>query len=90
MFPDLYSIAVDTDASVRSLIMFGENGRSGCWNLQFIRDFHDWELEGVNDLMGLLYSRQIVESNKDCLFWKLESKWERPTIIIYTDGVDLF
>lgn len=41
---------------MHSLIMFGEDGRSGCWNLRFFRDFYDWELEGENDLMDLLCS----------------------------------
>lgn len=41
---------------MHSLITFGEDGRSGCWNLRFFRDFYDWELEGENDLMDLLCS----------------------------------
>lgn len=41
---------------MHSLIMFGEDGRSGCCNHRFLRDFHDWELEGENDPMDFLYS----------------------------------
>lgn len=54
---------------MHSLIMFGEDGRSGCWNLRFLKDFYDWELEGENDLMDLLYSGLVVERNENCLFW---------------------
>ena len=43
------------DASVSSLIGFrGEDG-SHCWNLRSICNFYDWELEGLDFLMDLLY-----------------------------------
>ena len=48
--------------------------RSGCWNLRFLMDLHDWELEGVNELMDLPYSKQVIERNEDCLHWNLDRK----------------
>jgi hypothetical protein len=61
---------MEKGASVHSSINFRGNNRSLCWNLQFIGDFHDWELE---DMMDILYSRQISEGN-NCVYWKLDGK----------------
>ena len=36
-------------------------------------DFHDWELEGVNELVDLIYSRKHSEGSEDFM----ESGWER-------------
>lgn len=56
---------MEKDASVHSLITFGEECRSGCWNLRFLMDFHDWELEVMKDLMNFLYSKQLADRNDD-------------------------
>ena len=58
---------MEKDASVHSLITLGEDGRSGCWNLRFLMDFCDWELEVMKELMDFLYSKQFffLISNKN-------------------------
>jgi hypothetical protein len=66
--------AVDKDTLVLSLIIFGGGNGSLCWNLSFFRAFQDWELERVNELINLRYSRKISEGNYDCLFCTLDGK----------------
>ena len=66
--------AVDKDTLVLSLIIFGGDNGSLCWNLSFFRAFQDWELERVNELINLHYSRKISEGNDDCLFCTLDGK----------------
>ena len=60
--------AVDKDTLVLSLIIFGGDNGSLCWNLSFFRAIQDWELERVNELINLHYSRKI------CLFCTLDGK----------------
>ena len=43
------------EASVSSLIGFSGEDGSYCWNLRFICNFYDWELEGLDFLMDLLF-----------------------------------
>ena len=50
---------MEKDAFVHSLITFGEDGRSGYWNLRFLMDFRDWELEVMKELMDFLYSKHF-------------------------------
>lgn len=41
LYLDVYSIAVEKNASVYLLIIFGEDDKSWCWNLRFLSDFHE-------------------------------------------------
>jgi hypothetical protein len=43
------------------------------WNLRFIRNFHDWELEGVESVMDYLYSQISLLGGADCMSWGLNS-----------------
>ena len=74
-FSEICLIAVEKDAFVQSLYTIRGDTRTLCWNLGILRDFHDWELEGVNGLMELIYSKQILENQEDCLVWNPDGKW---------------
>lgn len=63
IFPELYGIACDEDASVVKRISF--SGDSYHWNVSFIQLVQDWELR-VN---YLLYGFD--------LFWSVERGWNR-------------
>ena len=47
----------------------GSEFRSGGWNLRFLRDFNDWELDMIEDLLYVLrgYKPSMEE---DSVCWK--------------------
>ena len=48
-FPHLYTLAADRNAKIEDL--WDQNVGEGGWNLRFIRDFNDWEVELVEELL---------------------------------------
>lgn len=58
---DLYSIAEGKDGSVSSLIGFSGEDRSHCWNLRFICNCYDWELEELDFLMDVILTLTCLE-----------------------------
>ena len=48
-FSHLYILAAHRNASIEE--MWDQNVGEGGWNLRFIRDFNDWEVEMVGDLL---------------------------------------
>lgn len=59
------------DASVFTLLSSkGEEGPC-TWNLRFICDFHDWELELLDSVMDLLYSKFPFIGATYCMKWVL-------------------
>ena len=44
---------------------FGQGG----WNLRFSRDFNDWELDLIGDLLNMPMGFRI-SSEEDSMFWK--------------------
>ena len=48
-FPHLYILAAHRNALVED--MRDQNAGEGSWNLRFIRDFNDWEVEMVGELL---------------------------------------
>ncbi|RVW98717.1 Transposon TX1 uncharacterized 149 kDa protein [Vitis vinifera] len=51
-FPHLYILAANRNAKVEDL--WDQNVGEGGWNLCFIRDFNDWEVELVGELLQVL------------------------------------
>ena len=49
--------------------MWDQNSGQGGWNLRFIRDFNDWELDVVGELLQVLRSQRI-SLEEDLVFWK--------------------
>ena len=49
--------------------MWDQNSGQGGWNLRFIRDFNDWELDVVGELLQVLRSQRIT-LEEDSVSWK--------------------
>ncbi|RVX13301.1 hypothetical protein CK203_018079 [Vitis vinifera] len=66
-FPQLFTLAVHRNATVNEVwdSSFGQGG----WNLKFSRDFNDWELDLIGDLLNMLRDFRI-SSEGDSVFWK--------------------
>ncbi|RVW70045.1 hypothetical protein CK203_059033 [Vitis vinifera] len=67
IFPLLFALAVHRNATVNEVwdSSFGQGG----WNLRFCRDFNDWELDLIGELLILLRDCRI-SSEEDSVFWK--------------------
>ncbi|RVX22282.1 hypothetical protein CK203_001561 [Vitis vinifera] len=52
VFNHLFVLAVHRDASIEE--MWDHHSGQGDWNLVFVRDFNDWELDMVGDLLRTL------------------------------------
>uniref|UniRef100_A0A2N9GMA1 Pentacotripeptide-repeat region of PRORP domain-containing protein n=1 Tax=Fagus sylvatica TaxID=28930 RepID=A0A2N9GMA1_FAGSY len=59
------------DALVSSILVshLGGDGRS--WNVKFLRDFHDWELESATSFLELIYSHLPRGNGCDKPNWQL-------------------
>ncbi|KAL6314020.1 hypothetical protein AAG906_011754 [Vitis piasezkii] len=66
-FPHLYAMATYRDATVEE--MWDQNFGQGGWNLRFLRDFNDWELEMIGNLLNVLRSYK-PSMEKDSVRWK--------------------
>ena len=51
-FPQLYAVAAHRNAIVGE--MWDQNSDQGGWKLRFFRDFNDWELDLVDELLQAL------------------------------------
>ncbi|RVW46454.1 hypothetical protein CK203_067327 [Vitis vinifera] len=66
-FPHLYILVANRNAKVENL--WDQNVGEGGWNLCFIRDFNDWEVELVGELLQALRGVRITWED-DSVFWK--------------------
>ena len=66
-FPQLYTVAAHRNATVGE--MWDQNSGQGGWNLRFFRDFNDWELDLVGELLQALRGQRIT-LEEDSVFWK--------------------
>lgn len=67
-FRDLYNIAQMKKALVVDYWVFGEE-QAG-WNLKFTRNFNDWEIQPVLELLGRIEKFSLDAGKKDFLRWK--------------------
>jgi len=44
------------------------------WNLNFIRDVHDWEIESLDSFLTLLYSMNPLPGAMDSMVWTSSSR----------------
>jgi hypothetical protein len=70
VFPVLFACAGDRDAFVASVLSRLNGGVE--WNVTFIRNFNDWEMDAVTAFLHLLYSHSPVSMNSDILWWRLK------------------
>ena len=56
MFPVLFEIVMDKNASVESLLERQVEGQSRNWRVEFIRNFNNSEIDEVSSLFHLLDS----------------------------------
>ena len=47
------------------------DGMGMSWNVQFLRDFHDWELEFVNSFLDFIYSKIPRGKGSNRMRWLL-------------------
>ncbi|WKA05686.1 hypothetical protein VitviT2T_023635 [Vitis vinifera] len=66
-FPHLYILAANRNAKIEEL--WDQNVGEGGWNLRFIRDFNDWEVVLVGELLQALRGARISWED-DSVFWK--------------------
>ena len=66
-FPHLFAMASHRNATVEE--MWDQNFSQGGWNLRFLRDFNDWELDMIGELLYALrgYKPSMEE---DSVCWK--------------------
>ena len=67
-FPHLFTLAAHRKATMEE--MWDQNFGGGGWNLRFIRDFTDWELDMVGNLLHELRGHSITPE-EDSVFWKV-------------------
>ena len=68
-FPHLYGMAAHRNATVEE--MWDQNVGQGGWDLRFMRDFNDWELDMVGNLLHVLRSYKPT-LEEDLVYWKGE------------------
>ena len=66
-FPSLYALADSKGAMASEL--WENTGGNGVWNPKFNRGFNDWELECIQNFLGLLNSKKANPQKKDNLVW---------------------
>uniref|UniRef100_A0A2N9HAX3 starch synthase n=1 Tax=Fagus sylvatica TaxID=28930 RepID=A0A2N9HAX3_FAGSY len=70
-FPDLFSIAADKEATVADFLLT-RNGNLH-WEVTFVRNLQDWEIDALTSFLDLLYSVSLHDSGLDQLCWKRNS-----------------
>ncbi|RVW79591.1 putative ribonuclease H protein [Vitis vinifera] len=66
-FPHLFGMAVQKNSTVEE--MWDQNSGQGNWNLNFLRDFNDWELELVGDFLHILRGHK-PSLEEDSILWR--------------------
>ena len=66
-FPNLFAMAAHRNATVEE--MWNQNFGQGGWNLRFLRDFNDWELDTVGNLLDVLREHRVT-LEEDSVIWK--------------------
>jgi hypothetical protein len=70
-FPALYACASNKAATINEVLV-RDNGRVD-WQVTFVRNFNDWELDDVASFLGLLQSHLPSRMVDDRSWWKLKS-----------------
>uniref|UniRef100_A0A2N9G8A9 Reverse transcriptase zinc-binding domain-containing protein n=1 Tax=Fagus sylvatica TaxID=28930 RepID=A0A2N9G8A9_FAGSY len=70
-FPVLFSCSSSQSASVASCLYSSNDGAGRSWNITFIRDFNDWEIEEVLAFFTFIHANVPTTLDPDSLSWKL-------------------
>ena len=71
MFPMLFSCSSSQSALVASCLYASTDGAGRSWNITFIQDFNDWEIEEVLAFFTFILANIPTTLDLDSLFWKL-------------------
>ena len=72
VFPDLYACASNHQATIDSILIRSASGSRSDWNVHFVRNFNDWEVDGVATFFELLHSHSSFREGGDGLRWRLK------------------
>jgi hypothetical protein len=72
LFPVLFSCSSNKTASIKSLLSRPSVGEVRIWNLAFIRDFNDWELDELLNFFNLIHSKIQREERPNAMSWTLQ------------------
>ena len=70
-FPNLYECASFKEGTIEAALLLRHESVE--WNVTFIRDFNDWEVEEVISFMSLIYSNTPKGVGEDAVWWGLKS-----------------
>uniref|UniRef100_A0A2N9GID8 OBG-type G domain-containing protein n=1 Tax=Fagus sylvatica TaxID=28930 RepID=A0A2N9GID8_FAGSY len=73
VFPDLYACASNRQTTIASSLIRSASGSRFEWNVYFVRNFNDWEVERVASFFELLHSHTSFKEGGDGLRWRLTS-----------------
>jgi hypothetical protein len=68
LYPELFSIAREGEASVAALLSIRDGALH--WDINFLRNIQDWELEFLCSFMDVIYSLRIDGNGVDKFCWK--------------------
>ena len=67
VFLDLYACASNRQATIDSILIRPASGSLSDWNVHFVLNFNDWEVEGVATFFELLHSYSSFREGGDGL-----------------------
>ncbi|KAG2705579.1 hypothetical protein I3760_05G061600 [Carya illinoinensis] len=67
VFPSLFQIARQQDATVADSIYFLNNSIQ--WNVDFVRNVNDWEVNVFSYYFSRIYELKILQGREDRLMW---------------------
>jgi hypothetical protein len=71
IFPVLFACSSSRDASLASCLTNSGVHEGRDWNIAFIRDFNDWEVEEVFAFFNFIQSRIPTNVDPDSMHWNL-------------------
>jgi hypothetical protein len=69
LFPPLFVCSSHCDASIQSLLVRTHPGGKRVWNISFVCDFNDCEIEDVLSFLNLIQSHIPSEKESNVLMW---------------------
>uniref|UniRef100_A0A2N9HPD9 Reverse transcriptase zinc-binding domain-containing protein n=1 Tax=Fagus sylvatica TaxID=28930 RepID=A0A2N9HPD9_FAGSY len=73
VFPSIFECASQKDAFLNE-VMVRHNGRV-VWNVSFLRNFNDWEMDSVVEFLNLIESKAPLQEVEDGPWWHLKEEW---------------